>query len=93
MLTEVALIVPTSTADLIWVFFSFLTPLLISGLGVLLWYIGTRILGKMDIMNNELIALRIEGATTSTSLVDHIGNDGVHCKNGDCQGGFKAARI
>ena len=93
MLDEVSFVMPTTVADLSWFLASGMTMVLISIVGVLVWWGFTKLSDKVDELISTVAAGQVEMAVIKTSLLDHVENEGVHCKNGECNTNFKAQSI
>ena len=69
-----------TSLDLYWFLLSTVSIALLS----LLAWLAKRILDKMNLIDRTLGSVMVAQATLTQELHDHIGNEGVHCKDGDC---------
>lgn len=76
---------PTTVADLTWHVASGITILLITAIGVIVWWGFRRMIDKMDLLTVLISETREAAAVDRTSLDAHIHNEGMHCKGANCQ--------
>jgi hypothetical protein len=74
------MIMPTNVPDLLWIWASLATTMM---LGIIVYY-QKRSDTRQEEMNKTLTALLVEQRGTTVSLRDHIDNNTIHCKGSQC---------
>lgn len=75
---------PTTIADFTWHIASGVTILLITAIGVIVWWGFRNLSEKVDLLIASNSDRRVETAIVKTALRDHINDEGRHCKGADC---------
>jgi hypothetical protein len=75
---------PATVQDLTFYVSTALISSLVFAICVIVWRGFNKLDGKVDILISHDSDRRVETASIKTTLKDHIGNGGVHCKGMNC---------